>query len=47
MGEWETTEEVSKLTNLLRETSVPDTTLAICYAMSAAYAAAVAAFLIH
>ena len=47
MGEWATTEEVSRLTGLLRETSVPDTTLAICYAMSAAYDVAVAAFLIH
>ena len=47
MEEWATTEEVSRLTGLLRETSVPDTTLAICYAMSAAYDAAVAAFFIH
>ena len=47
MEEWTTTEEVRRLTGLMRETSVPDMTLAICYAMSAAYDAAVAAFFIH
>jgi hypothetical protein len=47
MEAWTTTEEVRRLTDLLRETSVPDMTLAICYAMSAAYDAAVAAFFIH
>ena len=47
MEDWTTQEEIGRLTGLLQETSVPDATLAICYAMSAAYAAAAAAFFIH
>ena len=47
MEDWTTQEEIGRLTGLLQETSVPDVTLAICYAMSAACDAAAAAFFIH
>ena len=46
MEDWTTQEEIGRLTGLLQKTSVPDATLAICYAMSSACAAA-AAFFIH
>ena len=47
MEDWTTQEEIGRLTGLLQETSVPDATLAICYAMSSACDSAAAAFLIH
>lgn len=45
--EWDTAEDIPRLINLLLETSIPDKTLAMCYAMCAAYETAYAAFLIH
>ena len=45
--EWDTTEDIPRLINLLFETSIPDKMLAMCYAMCAAYETAYAAFLIH
>ena len=44
---WCSDEEIKRLVGLLLETSVPDKTLAICYAMAAAYDTAWAAFFIH
>ncbi len=45
--EWTTPEEVQRLVDLLLETSIPDPTLAMCYAMCAAHDTAYAAFRIH
>ena len=44
---WSTAEEVNRLVALLLETSIPDKTLATCYAMSIAYDTAYAAYFIH
>ena len=44
---WNTSEEVERLIGLLLETSIPDKTLAICYAMSMAYDTAFSALFIH
>ena len=44
---WATSEELKRLVDLLLETAIPDKTLAVCYAMAAAYDAAGAAFLVH
>lgn len=44
---WVTGEEIERLIGLLVETSVPDQTLAICYAMATAYDTSGAALLIH
>ena len=44
---WTTDEELKRLVGLLMETSVPDKTLAVCYAMATAYDTAFAAFLVH
>lgn len=47
LSEWSTTDEVQRLISMLEETSIPDKTLAICYAMSVAYDVAFAAYFIH
>lgn len=45
--EWSTSGEIPRLIGLLKETSVPDQTLAACYALAAAHDAANAAYITH
>ena len=47
ISEWNSAEEIHRLVSLLMETQIPDKTLGICYAMSAAYDVAYAAYFIH
>ena len=47
LSECNTSEEIERLISMLEDTSIPDKTLAICYAMSVAYDAAFAAYFIH
>ena len=44
---WATSEEIKRLVDLLMETSIPDKTLAVCYAMATAFDTAGAAFFVH
>ena len=45
--DWATSEEIERLVGFLMEASIPDKTLAVCYAMATAYDTAEAAFLVH
>ena len=45
--EWNFPEEIERLVALLLETSIPDKTLSLCYAVSAAYDTLYAAYFIH
>lgn len=45
--EWSASGEIPRLIDLLKKTSVPDQTLAACYALAAAHDAANAAFITH
>ena len=45
--EWSASGEISRLIGLLKKTSVPDQTLAACYALAAARDAANAAYMTH
>ena len=47
LSEWTTSEQIERLISMLDDASIPDKTLAICYAMSVVYDAAIAAYFIH